>query len=107
VPEPEQLAAASEPKRLPEEASTPIQPQPALAIEPVLSADDLTALHGVGPAIAKKLNEAGVVSFKQIAAWTGADIERVEEAVLAGRFAGRIRKDNWVEQAQEFVSATT
>ena len=37
--------------------------------------DDLTQLTGVGPALAKKLNEAGVTSFAQVAAWTEADME--------------------------------
>jgi len=106
APEPAMVAAVSKPKVLREVQATPIEPQPVPVSKPELTADDLTALHGIGPAIAKKLNAAGVVSFRQIAAWTDADVEKVEDTVLAGRFAGRIRKDDWVEQAREMVTAS-
>ena len=40
------------------------------------AADDLKQLSGVGPALEKKLHEAGVTTFAQIAAWTDADVAR-------------------------------
>ncbi|MFU7529407.1 helix-hairpin-helix domain-containing protein [Qipengyuania sp. ASV99] len=60
--------------------------------------DDLRRIKGVGPKLATLLNEQGITSFVQIAAWDAADIERVD-AVL-GRFAGRITRDQWTEQAK-------
>lgn len=61
-------------------------------------ADDLTRLKGVGPKLATQLNTLGVTSFAQIASWSEADIDRIDDQL--GRFKGRIRRDNWIEQAK-------
>lgn len=62
--------------------------------------DNLKKLTGVGPALEKKLNGAGITTFAQIAALSDADIAKLEEELsLAGRFA----KDGWVEQAKELA----
>ena len=61
-------------------------------------ADDLTRLKGVGPKLAAQLNTLGVTSFAQIAGWSEADIDRIDDQL--GRFKGRIRRDNWIEQAE-------
>lgn len=62
--------------------------------------DNLKKLTGVGPALEKKLNGAGITTFAQIAALTEADIAKLEEELsLSGRFA----KDGWVEQAKELA----
>ena len=61
------------------------------------SADDLTAIKGLGPKAAEKLNGEGVTRFDQIAVWTQADIEHFD-ALINGR--GRIGRDDWVEQAK-------
>ncbi len=64
----------------------------AKAVAPV--ADDMTALTGVGPAAAKKLAEAGLTTFAQLAALSEDDI-----AVI-----GTVRvKPEWVEQARELA----
>ena len=44
------------------------------------------------------LAEQGVTRFEQIAAWTDEDVARVDATL--GRFAGRIERDQWVEQAK-------
>lgn len=59
--------------------------------------DDLKALSGVGPALEKKLHEAGVTSFAQIAAWNADDIAAMDEKLS---FKGRIEREGWVAQAQ-------
>lgn len=64
---------------------------------PAGGGDDLTRIKGLGPRIAAALNAQGVTTFAQIAAWNDADIERID--ALLGRFAGRIRRDCWIEQA--------
>jgi large subunit ribosomal protein L21 len=64
-------------------------------------ADDLKLLSGVGPALEKKLQEAGVTSFAQIAAWTDADVEEFGEKLS---FKGRIEREGWIEQAKELAS---
>ena len=67
--------------------------------------DDLSRLKGVGPKLATQLQELGVTSFAQIAGWSEADIDRIDPQL--GRFKGRIRRDNWVEQAKLLSSGDT
>ena len=49
--------------------------------------------------------ELGVTGFEQIAAWDEAAIDRVDAEL--GRFQGRIRRDNWVEQARFLAQGDT
>ena len=81
---------------------TPTPPAPAPAPTPGGTSDDLTTIKGVGPKLVTLLNEQGNTSFAQIAAWTDADIARVDAQL--GRFKGRITRDNWVEQAKLLAS---
>ncbi|WP_271947092.1 50S ribosomal protein L21 [Ruegeria faecimaris] len=60
----------------------------------VAAADDLTALNGVGPAAAKKLNEAGIESFAALAALSDEQIAAIETVKV---------KPEWVEQAKELA----
>jgi large subunit ribosomal protein L21 len=66
-------------------------------------ADDLTQLNGVGPAFAKKLAEAGVTTFAQVAAWTEADLERLD-GEIAGLKA-KAESGEWIAQAKELAGA--
>ena len=63
--------------------------------------DDLTKLSGVGPALLKKLNMAGITTFAQIAAWTDAEATEFDAKLS---FKGRIEREGWVEQAKELAS---
>ncbi|MDE1916514.1 MAG: hypothetical protein KGJ57_09755 [Sphingomonadales bacterium] len=67
-----------------------------------VAGDDLTRLKGLGPKLAARLKELGVVSFAQIAAWNEADLAKIDAQL--GTFAGRPVRDNWVEQAK-FLAA--
>ncbi|WP_271078422.1 hypothetical protein [Aurantiacibacter sp. MUD61] len=60
--------------------------------------DDLRRIKGLGPKLVTILHENGVTSFAQIAAWDDSDIDRMDAKL--GRFQGRIRRDDWVEQAR-------
>ena len=62
--------------------------------------DDLKAIFGVGPALERKLLDAGVKSYRQIASWTASEIAEIEDAVMSGRFSGRIQREDWVGQAK-------
>jgi large subunit ribosomal protein L21 len=76
-------------------------PAASKAVKPAAAgADDLKQLSGVGPALEKKLNEAGVTSFAQIAAWTADDIAVFDEKLS---FKGRIEREGWVKQARAIV----
>lgn len=59
---------------------------------------DLSLIKGLGPKLQTQLAEMGITSLAQIAAWDDAEIDRVDAQL--GRFQGRIRRDNWVEQAR-------
>jgi predicted flap endonuclease-1-like 5' DNA nuclease len=65
--------------------------------------DDLTAINGLGPALAKKLNQAGIVSYAQLAALSDTDIAHLEKNVL--KSAGRITRNDWVGQAKKLAQA--
>ena len=86
-------AAAPAKKAAPKKAAAP-------KAEAAAGADDLKKLSGVGPALEKKLIEAGVTSFAQIAAWTEADVAEFDEKLS---FKGRIEREGWVEQAKELA----
>ena len=62
--------------------------------------DDLKQLSGVGPALEKKLHEAGVTTFAQIAAWNDEDVAAMDEKLS---FKGRIEREGWIEQAKELA----
>jgi len=63
--------------------------------------DDLAKLPGVGPQIVKKLNDAGVFHYWQIAAMTADDVAKVDADL---KLAGRITRDNWVDQARNLLA---
>ncbi|SFS11167.1 50S ribosomal protein L21 [Yoonia litorea] len=62
--------------------------------------DDLKKLSGVGPALEKKLHDAGVTTFAQIAAWTEEDVAAMDEKLS---FKGRIEREGWIAQAAELA----
>jgi predicted flap endonuclease-1-like 5' DNA nuclease len=82
-----------------------VQATPAPAAAPTTepaSGDDLTRIKGLGPKLAALLSSLGVTRFAQIAAWDEPEIDRIDAQL--GAFAGRIRRDNWVEQARLLAS---
>ncbi len=62
--------------------------------------DDLTKISGVGPVIVEKLHSEGVTTFAQIAAWTDADVEAIEEKLS---FKGRVGREDWIAQAKDLA----
>ena len=59
--------------------------------------DDLIKLPGIGPQIVKKLNDAGIYHYWQIAAMTPADAAKIDRDL---KLAGRIERDGWIELAR-------
>ena len=63
--------------------------------------DDLTAIAGLGPALAKKLNQEGIVSYAQLAELSDADIAHLEKNVI--KSSGRFKRNDWVGQAKKLA----
>lgn len=63
--------------------------------------DDLKLITGVGPFIEKKLNGAGIYTYSQISKFSSQDIDDLTEAIKF--FPGRIKRDNWVDQAKKLM----
>ncbi len=64
--------------------------------------DDMSKLHGVGPQVVQKLNDAGVFHYWQLAAMAPADVVQLDQQLKLG---GRIERDGWVQQARELLAA--
>jgi predicted flap endonuclease-1-like 5' DNA nuclease len=64
--------------------------------------DDLQQIKGIGPKIADRLNELGVLRLEQIAEWTPDNVERVNEHL---KFKGRIEREEWIPQAKALIAA--
>ncbi len=101
---PAKKAAAAKPKAEKKEAAPKAAAPKAAAAKAAPAAgaaDDLKKLTGLGPAMEKKLNAAGVSTYAQIAGFSADDIARVEEETgLKGRF----ERDNWIEQAKTLAA---
>ena len=62
--------------------------------------DKLTSIKGIGPVAEKQLNEQGITNFAQIAAFTDADIEKIDAAMPFS--AAQI--SDWREQAKAMAA---
>lgn len=60
-------------------------------------ADNLQRISGIGPKNEKILHGLGFFHFDQIAAWSAAEIDWVEDHL---RFGGRIKREEWTRQAR-------
>ncbi|PHR93385.1 MAG: 30S ribosomal protein S2 [Robiginitomaculum sp.] len=92
------------------EAAPVVQATPAPAVEaaPVVeavakaaSADDISLIDGVGPTYQKKLEAAGITTFKQIAELDEKTAEELNEKL---DLKGKIVSGEWVEQAKELMA---
>jgi predicted flap endonuclease-1-like 5' DNA nuclease len=72
-------------------------PEPMLFTPPPEAPDDLERIRGIGPVLRQRLNGLGITTFAQIAAFTEADLARLDEVL---DFKGRIAREGWVEQAK-------
>ena len=61
-------------------------------------ADDLTRIKGIGPGVARQLDELGIRSFAQLAALTEAEMAAIDEKLNSIR--GRCFRDDWIGQAK-------
>lgn len=98
--------ATPEPAPAPEKKTTLIKdskPAPKAEDKPETVAvadgeeDDLKRIKGIGPVNEKALNDLGIFKFSQIAAWTPANVDWVEDFMS---FPGRIEREDWIAQAK-------
>ena len=75
---------------------------PAPASVPPTGSDDLMQLKGVGPKLAARLNQLGIVRFAQIADLSPSEATALDAEL--GAFAGRLERDRWIEQARYLAS---
>lgn len=76
----------------------------ALFDKPEGDANDLKKISGVGPVLEGKLNDLGIYTYAQIAAFTADDIAKVDERLS---FKGRIERDGWLDQAAELAKSAS
>ena len=62
------------------------------------AADDLTQINGIGPAYARRLNEAGVTTYAQLSALTPGQLR---EMAQLGEWQGE--PEEWIEQAWDLA----
>jgi small subunit ribosomal protein S2 len=88
--------------------TAPVEPATGEAFElltaPRGAPDDFSKLQGAGPQIIKKLNDAGVFHFWQIAAMTPEDVKKLDHDLKLG---GRISRDGLVDQARVLVAGVS
>ena len=75
-------------------SSTP-QPEPA---QPTDEKDDLQVIRGIGPAIEKKLNNAGVYTFEALAGLSVAELE-----TILGNARRLAREGDLISQAKQLA----
>jgi small subunit ribosomal protein S2 len=82
------------------------QPEPVEQFEllaaPRGAPDDLTKLNGVGPQLEKKLNDAGIYHYWQLAAMKPEDVQKIDADL---KLHGRIERDGWIAQARGLIDA--
>ena len=93
-------APAKAEKPAAEAKAAPAKKAPAKKAAATKGGDDLTEISGVGPVIVKKLHGEGVTTFAQIAKWSDADVEAIEEKLS---FKGRVGREDWIAQAKELA----
>ncbi len=79
----------------------PVEQEPELLKAPRGAADDLELIWGVGPKLAKMLNDMGIWHFSQIAAWGKAELNWVDDRLTG--FKGRASRDEWVKQSKKLA----
>lgn len=80
---------------------------PQAAPEPPAPAagDDLSRIKGLGPKLQALLPTLGITTYAQIAALDDAALDALDAKL--GAFAGRPRRDSWVEQAKFLAAGDT
>jgi len=98
-----EVKAAMEPPTAQSAAPEPAATEPA-ATEPAEAAagdNELTRVKGIGPAVAKQLNDVGITRLAELASLTDDQVAALD-AGLPG-IKGRCSREDWVGQAKALV----
>ncbi len=60
--------------------------------------DDLKRIYGIGPAIERLLYARGILTYRQLAELSEAELDEISRSI--GGYRGRIARDHWAEQAR-------
>jgi small subunit ribosomal protein S2 len=107
LPPARRILEATAPAEAPAEVGSEMQFEAPAETFELLSAprgapDDLVKLSGVGPQLEKKLNDAGIYHYWQLAAMTPEDVKTIDRDL---KLNGRIDRDGWVNQARGLLAA--
>lgn len=80
----------------------PDPPKGPFTTAPDGPADDLKRISGVGPKLEAMLNDQGITTFAQLAELDDEGVDALQERLT--QFPGRIRRDDWVEQAKRLAA---
>ena len=75
-----------------------IEEAAAASAPEAVAGDDLSKIKGLGPKLQALLPTLGISTYAQIAALTDGDLADLDTKL--GAFAGRPKRDNWMEQAK-------
>jgi predicted flap endonuclease-1-like 5' DNA nuclease len=101
---PKAAPKAAKAKAAPKTATTPQTDENGGIKKPIGAADDLKLIKGVGAVLERRLNDAGIYHFWQIAKLRKAQMESLEGML---RFPGRMTRDNWKAQARALAKTVT
>ncbi|MEL6661463.1 MAG: NADH-quinone oxidoreductase subunit NuoE [Pseudomonadota bacterium] len=99
APKPEEVKAAEKVDGADYAGPTGERPQ-ALSVDEA-DRDDLKKIKGIGPVNEAQLNELGIYTFAQIAAWTPDNVDWVEGYLS---FPGCIGREDWIDQAKSLAA---
>jgi helix-hairpin-helix protein len=73
-----------------------VPPKAPLHVQDEKAADDLVRLEGIGPKVAKVLNEAGITTFESLASASAVDVQKA----LSAAGLQMMNPEGWIEQAR-------
>ncbi len=95
------LTGGAKPAAMAKAAKPAVAAAPKAAKSTDGKTDDVSLIGGIGPKIHKALTDMGITTFAQIAAWTPADVEKIEADI---KQKGRVAREEWIEQAKELMA---
>lgn len=102
IPVPLPPETALEEAVLPQEAAAP----PDRAVEAPPTRDDLSQITGIGPVYVRALQMLGIETFAQLARQEADDLARRLREQGVRIIGDRIRKEDWIGQAQRLAAGS-